>query len=480
MKPLALAMAAAGLLVGCRDSRTTTPGEGRPQTMSNAATSGSAQTIRFATAWSTHADPAEAGRQAAGAAIDALGCPARGIVFFTYYETADFDNQGDQSRVSPDPVAEQEVAEAVAKCAAGVPNIGGRARALTSGGTLLKNAVSVLAIGGRQASCKTAVADLPTDNRRGPGEKIAAAIKDVKDLKMVISLSNTDLSFGAGEGVSVEDYIRAILAGTNKGVTLFGGNTMPSGDALSANRLKRSQYCDGKGYERHVVAMGIGGPIEVFSNHANEFRPSAETVAVTETRGNWIVKLDGEPAEAVYRRLRGMKDDEKLTSDWQHPIGVVIGGEKVYLRMILGWVPEQGKDDKGNDVNVPVGSLRFVSPVVKGTKIKCLSGGDDAKAIVASARAAMSDSAAEARAAGVGPALALVSNCCARGMRLRTFRKGGDDEVVEAIIPAVGENVPIFGFYAWGELGQIKGAYQGLKHQYQQHTFVSALVGIRQ
>ncbi len=64
-------------------------------------------------------------------------------------------------------------------------------------------------------------------------------------------------------------------------------------------------------------------------------------------------------------------------------------------------------------------------------------------------------------------------------MRLRTFRKGNDDEVPEAILPALKTAVPIFGFYAWGELGQIKGEYQGLKHQYQQHTFVSALIGIK-
>ena len=76
--------------------------------------------------------------------------------------------------------------------------------------------------------------------------------------------------------------------------------------------------------------------------------------------------------------------------------------------------------------------------------------------------------------------LAMVSNCCARGMRLRTYREGNDDEVIEAILPALKTEVPVFGFYAWGELGQIKGSYEGLKHQYQQHTFVSALVGVKE
>ena len=41
------------------------------------------------------------------------------------------------------------------------------------------------------------------------------------------------------------------------------------------------------------------------------------------------------------------------------------------------------------------------------------------------------------------------------------------------------KEIPLFGFCAWGELGEIKGEYQGLSHQYQQHTFVSAIVALK-
>ena len=74
--------------------------------------------------------------------------------------------------------------------------------------------------------------------------------------------------------------------------------------------------------------------------------------------------------------------------------------------------------------------------------------------------------------------MALISDCCARGMRLRQFRKASECEVQQAIRPALGAKagVPIFGFYAWGELGPIAGPFAGLGCMYQQHTFVSALV----
>lgn len=63
-------------------------------------------------------------------------------------------------------------------------------------------------------------------------------------------------------------------------------------------------------------------------------------------------------------------------------------------------------------------------------------------------------------------------------MRLRTFGTSSNDEVTEAILPAMESEIPLFGFYAWGELGRIKGDYEKLSHQYQQHTFVSAVLAV--
>jgi len=79
----------------------------------NVATSGSPKTIRFATAWSTDSDPAAAAREAYRAAVEGLDCQPKGLIFFTYYETAGFDPKGDPGKVSPDPAAEKEVAEAI-------------------------------------------------------------------------------------------------------------------------------------------------------------------------------------------------------------------------------------------------------------------------------------------------------------------------------------------------------------------------------
>jgi hypothetical protein len=476
-----IAMLVTGLLsVGCEGQDMAQADEAGAVTMGtkgNASASGSVDTIRFATGWKTGANAATTARDAYTSAISALGCEPKGVIFFTYFERPGLELS--PTETAPDLPREQTAAGTVAALAGDTPNIGCRARPLVNGGTLLTDAVAVLAIGGAQADCAVAKAELPPDRRLEPGKKIADQLQDVEDLRIVISLSESSLSFGAADGVSVEDYIRAILEGTPEGTILFGGNNMgfrPEGQDKNVS----GQYYMGRPLEYHAVAMGIGGPIRTFPNHTNEFAASEKTVKVTEAVGKWVVSMDGKPAAEVYRDLRGMKADEEFTRDWQHPVGVVVAPGKVYLRMILDWVSEDGTNHKGEPTNLPPGSLRFVSPIVEGTKVKILSGGDDARAIVDSAKEGFAQRVDDARRAGTEPALALVSNCCARGMRLRTFRKGHDDEVPEAILPALNADVPVFGFYAYGELGPIRGPYQGLSHQYQQHTFVSALLGLEE
>lgn len=123
--------------------------EDKPATAgSGAVTSRAADKVQFAVAWSNDADAKAAGAQATKAAIDALDGPAKAVVFYTYYQDPDFvpDEANRATACKADVDAEQSVAEAVAQACGEVPNLGCRARCLTNGGTLLKNAVAVLAV----------------------------------------------------------------------------------------------------------------------------------------------------------------------------------------------------------------------------------------------------------------------------------------------------------------------------------------------
>jgi len=456
------------------------PDAGTPPDMSKGSDrSGDAKTVAFAVAWCTSADPAAAAEAAAKEALDQLGCPAKGLVFYEYYpktiKTTVKNDKGETKETEkqvPDPAKDKRILPAIRGAAGSVPVIGCRARSLVTGGTMLENTVAVLAIGGEAVSCKVAKARLAKD-RQDVGSVIAEALKDVNDLKIVLALSEMNLSFDTTPGISVEDFIRGILDTTGKGVTLFGGNCMPNDYPDDKGGV---QFLDDEMLTGHVVAMGIGGPLAVHANHTNEFIASQETVAVTEADDKWVYKFDDKPAAEAYRQIRGMTPDEAFTSDGKHPIGVVVAPGKVYLRMILDWIDAEGKDREGNASTHPPGSLQFVAAVPVGTKVKILRGGDDPQAILDSAKEGIVQSIAQAGAAK--PLLALLSDCCARGGRLREFRKADECEIRQAILPALGpqNRLPIFGFYAWGELGPIAGEFGGLPCMYQQHTFVSAVI----
>lgn len=476
---LAMGVFAMGM-IGCSQNKAA-PSAAAPKDESaqpaNARSSGSADKVRFATAWSQNADPAAAGKEATEAALKALGTPAKGIVFYVYYS----EPQTPIAKDAPDTAKEQAAAAAINAAAKGVQNVGCRARSLVNGGTLQQNAVAVLAIGGDKVSANASSAEI-LDNRLQSGQQIAAAMENVKDLKLVFALAQPKLSFEAKEGVSVEDFIRGVIDNTPKGTILFGGNSMggPGGGA---------QFINGKPLNNSIVALGVGGPIELFSNHTNEFTASQQTFDVTNSVEKWIITLDGKPASEVYRQAYGMKPEEKLTWDDQHPIGVVVAPEKVYLRMVLNAVGPDGKDKDGNVVQVkdkdgklvtiPPGSLRFVAPVAQGSKIRVLKWQGKPEPILDSAAQAISESVKDAKASGATPALSLLSDCCARGSRLLKLGQGERDEITQAILPTIKTELPVFGFYAYGELGPIRGTYQGLGVQYQQHTFVSTVVGIK-
>jgi hypothetical protein len=410
-------------------------------------------------AWCTDEDPEKAGQTAAANAIQALGCPAKGMIFYEYFPKMAKDKAGKDKEV-PDTDKEKKVLPGVRAAAKDVPVIGARARSLVNGGTMLTNTVACLAIGGEKAACK-AVKEPLADARFAVGRNVAQNLKSVPDLKMVFALSEMNLSFDTKPNVSVEDLIKGVQETAGKEVVLFGGNCMPNDYETDKGGV---QFFNGEVLSGHVVALGIGGPVSVFANHHNEFEPSQDIVTVTKAEDKWVYEFDGKPAPEVYRLIRGMKPSDEFTSDWQHPVGVVVAPFKVYLRMVLA-------EDKAKK------ALQFVAPLPVGTRVKILKGGADGAAILASARKGTADMLR--KAGDAKPLAVLLSDCCARGMRLREFGQPGDCEIGGGVVPALGRRnagVPIFGFYAWGELGPIAGPFKGLTCMYQQHTFVSAIL----
>jgi len=441
--------------------------------------------VAFGVAACTNRDPAVAARTAVGDAVERLGVPAKGIVFFEYFPktitatvTDEEGRQRQEEREVPDKDKERRLLDAVSEAAGKTPVIGCRARPLVAEGVQPADTVAVLAVGGDDVQCRTASVKLSGD-RKAAGTALAKALirKGVRplesrgsdpfsnrlseDIELVVALSESGLAYDEGSGTAASDFVRGVLgAPGGKDVVLFGGGGTPDD---GANQPGSVQFCGGKMLEGHVVALGIGGPIGVYASHAHEFTPAEKTLEVTKSSGRWVFELDGRPAAAAYREVRGMEPDDEFTVNWQHPIGLVVGPDEVCLRMVLG-------EDREN------GALEFAAPIPEGTQVKVLFGGGDAQAILDSAGRAVSQS--FERAGDAKPLVVLAADSFARARRLRQFSPGGGDQLAGAIASARGEHeeTPVFGFCAHGGLGPVAGELGGQKCAYHQHTFLSVFV----
>lgn len=422
-----------------------------------AVVSGSVDTVIVAVAGSELADPKAAAIDATAAVIIACGGQAKGLIVI---------------EDSKDPAA---VVAGVMEAGKGLPMIGTHGEAMVSDRSLKAGGVAVMAIGGKKASVATAVAPLDKQ-RKNTAAALVKQLKDQKDVKVVFALSEPDLSFEPG--VTVEDFLFGMQEGFGKDVMLFGGNCKP------INRNDGGiQFKDGKTFNKNVVAMTVSGPIKYYGDHTTEFKPVGAPAKATKVDGKWILELDGKPAAQVYRERRGMKPDEKFTADSEHPIGVVVAPDRRYNRMILEWKDAEGNmtgrpdsDQQVKTAEVKPGTetaLRFITAIPEGSLIQVMDYPGTSEAINESAKLAVEDMLK--RAGKATPLVILSSDCCARGSRLKKFSKneGKDaDEVKNGIVPVTKGKIPFFGFYAYGEIGPIRGPFLGLNYEYQQHTFV--------
>lgn len=415
----------------------------KPQYEGSAVVAGDYDTICVAVAASGNADPEAAAREAAAEAIKACGGQAKGLV--VYEDTADT----------------KAVVKGLDAVVDGLPYIGCHAEGQATDKTY-KKGVTVMAIGGKGVKVAAAAAPL-MDKREQSAEAVCTEMKKTLDqARVVFVYSEPTLSFGAGQDVTtVEHFLQGMKQHYGQAM-MFGGNCKPNEAQPDAN-----QFSNGKTYKDYVVAMAVDGPFTVVGDHNTEFQPIGEPLAVTkgewdaETGKWWIVELDGRPATTVYKEIAGMESDSEFTFDDQHAIGVIVTPERLFLRMVL-----KLRDD---------GAFMTISQVPEGQKIHILEFPGKAEAIYASNQRGLKNMIS--RAGSGKPLAVLASDCCARGFRLEKWTDNTGDEVVTAVKPVISPlGVPFFGFYAYGEIGPIRGPFKGLDYMYQQHTFVSMML----
>lgn len=264
-------------------------------------------------------------------------------------------------------------------------------------------------------------------------------------------------------GIMFSDGLKAQGSEIISGLQEKLGMSFPLAGAFSSDNLtlrKTYQYYGEEALTDSSCGFILGGKFNFGLGIKHGWKPLGKPRIITESSGNVVREIDGEPAVKVYQEyfsfdLARLKKELRLISTL-YPIGLRIPGEKEYLLRNLLSVDENGAIVCQG--NVPKGSsIRLMI----GTRESCLE----------SARLAALE--AKRGAAGKNINFVLVFDSVSRYILLGRRSK---DEL--AVIKECFKDVPVFGLYTYGEQAPLQSAnYHGKVYFHNQSIAILAAGG---
>ncbi len=231
-------------------------------------------------------------------------------------------------------------------------------------------------------------------------------------------------------------------------IPVIGGGSAPNTNP-GEPRIARQIRGDGV-EEDAVVVLVFSGPLSVSFGVDTGWRPIGARGRVTESNGNVISAIDGEPALAFHERYLG--PGGKPTP--ANPLAVFDGDTpEFYLR-----VPR--------DFDAAEGTLLTAGGVPDGAQVQLTVAATDE--IFAGTTSAVRKALAAFPGASA-PDAALVFSCAIRKLMLGT-RTGAELEIART---ELGEAVPICGFYCFGEIAPMGSG----DVRFHNETMVAVLMG---
>ena len=248
------------------------------------------------------------------------------------------------------------------------------------------------------------------------GKKLAEFLPQ-EDLVHSFVLSDGLLVNGTELAASINQYLPEHVTvtgglsgdGTDFAKTLVGVNKAPEG--------------------QHVALIGFyGKDLQVGYAARGGWHPTENTYTITKAKGNVLYELNGERALDVYKRLLGEQVKELPGSALLFPLQVELPKEGTVTRTILG-------------VDEKEGSMTFAGDMPEGLITHVMSSTEEN--LIESAGLAGTEANLTS-----GTQFALLVSCVGRRLLLKDRSK----EEVAKVREALGANVPIHGFYSYGEL----------------------------
>jgi hypothetical protein len=263
------------------------------------------------------------------------------------------------------------------------------------------------------------------------GKKAAEEVK--KQTKTPISLFIMLLDGLAENGAVAVRGAQGIL-GNN--FPIIGGS---AGDDFLFK--KTYEYYDDRVLSNSMIGIGLSGKFSFGVGVRHGWEPIGLPMKVTKAEGAKLIEVNNRPALSIYEDYFGKKAEELIKEPiarmaYTYPLGMSVEGSSELLIRDVVIANEKGE-------------ITCAAEIPEGSEIRLMLG-DPEKAIQAAKEAAEG---ALAQLKGAKPKVIFVFNCMAR-CKLLGARIG---EEIAAIQEILGKDVPLIGFYTYGEQAPLGG-----------------------
>ena len=255
-----------------------------------------------------------------------------------------------------------------------------------------------------------------------------------------------------GNGAAIVDGVKSVLG---ENASIIGGSL---GDDYRFQ--KTFEYYQDTVFTDVVVGVGLYGKFSYGFGIKHGWEPVGLPLKVTKAEGVVLKEVDGKPALDVYKEYFG-KDAAELVKEplarmaYTYPIGLAVQGSDELLIRDPVIANEKGE-------------ITMAAAIPEGTMIRLMIGDRD-KAIAAAKEAA---EVAISQLNGAEPKCILMFNCMARN-KLLGVRCHEENQTV---LQVIGKDVPMAGFYTYGEQGPLLGK-KGTPAYFHNETMTLVVIG---
>ncbi|MDI6602513.1 MAG: FIST N-terminal domain-containing protein [Patescibacteria group bacterium] len=363
---------------------------------------------------SNNPDPIKAGAEACEKALTQAGDKADLIVVFS---TVAYD--------------QKKMLEGVRSISKETPLVGcSDSGEITGEGPVSKH-VAVMALSSDTIDFTIGVGEGTDKDSHKAGAEAAREIK--KKAKGDISLFTMLLDGLAENGAAA---VRGVQEVFGKNFPIMGGS---AGDDFQFKNTY--EYFNDQVLSNAVIGIGFSGKFSFGVGVRHGWEPIGLPMKVTKAEGAKLIEVNNRPALSIYEDYFGKKAEELIKEPiarmaYTYPLGMSVeGSPELLIRDVVI------ADEKG--------VITCAAEIPEGSEIRLMLGDPD-KAIQAAKEAAEG---ALAQLKGTEPKVVFVFDCMARN-KLLGPRIG---EEIVAIQNVLGKEVPLIGFYTYGEQAPLGG-----------------------